>query len=267
MLNISIVYEMPFPSLIAVLRAESQSDKRSAYLTPFGIKPLTVEEEFGVEHTKVARSGCRVPRLSVSIHCSEPHLECAAHVMESAFNYTVSNALPNGTVEEALLITPRPEPLGASGETYPLGNPEDLIISRREIEALVSRHPQRHYDSLIVRLPSEYLQTIPGSDEIMLWPYLSSECAVYVRSLFHHFRTNAPSVERAQSGGGMWNHWTLFNLPEGDFSYDDYNERRTIGELFSIPYQIPDGQYHLICPFLEMKADCALVVPLLYSCN
>ena len=256
---------MPLPALIAVLRPSTLQEARSAYLTPFGIKPRSVEEEFGVKTTQIGRCGCRVPRLSLSIHCSEPHVECASHVMESGFNYTLSQALPNGKVENCLLISPRPETLGSSGETYVAGMPHDLIISRREVAEQLSKFAAMEYDSIIIRFSPEFLPTYEGTGEIESWPYLSQECAYYIRSMFSHVRTNAPSVERADSGGGMWNHCVLFNLPEGQFSYSDYQEKRTIGELFHIPSHIADGIYQLICPYLEMQADCALVVPLLYS--
>lgn len=261
----SICEAMAFPELIAVLRPSSEAESRSAFLTPFGIPDRTMLEEFGVKKTETGRTGCRVPRLSLSVHCCEPHLECAAHLMETSFDYCVSDALANGSVEKAVLISPQPEKLGISGETYPAGQPEDLIISKRELVCALSAYECNLYDSIVIRISSDYLPTFPGSTEIREWPFLSQECSEYIRSRFQHYRTNAPSVEKSDSGGEMWNHRILFNLPAGDFSSRDYDEKRTIGELFFIPDRVPDGVYQLMCPFLEMKADCALVVPLLYS--
>ena len=229
---------------------------------------MGIDDEYGVAtRPDGSCEGCRVPRISVNVHCYEPHLECVSHVLPPECKFRISDALSNGSAERALLITPGIETLGDSLESYPVGNREDLVISmnqvRRSIEAFGN---DEEFDSIVVRIPELFLPCHPESTEISSWPYLTVECATFLHERFTHYRTNAPSVERLESRGGMWSHCTFFGIdPERrdvDFST---LEKRTVGELFNIPDQLADGEYSLVCAFIEMGLDCALVVPQLYN--
>jgi hypothetical protein len=258
---------MSAPKLRAVLLADAGSSAR-AFETPFNIPRTSHVDDYGVSTSdEHGPTGCRVPRVSLSIHCSQAHLECASHVLPNECPSTVSAALSNGMSEICILVTPRIERLGESGESYPVGDPTDLVISARSVRAALSLVDlQPPTDSILLRVPDEFLPRISGSNEIQSWPYLTLECAQLIHDTFGHYRTNAPSVERLESHGGMWSHCIIFGIehdtrcigPEGF-------PRRTIGELFHVPDHVIDGLYRLVCPFVDLGLDCAITVPLLYE--
>jgi hypothetical protein len=251
--------------LIAALQARGAP---TAFETAFRVPKTHICDDYGVSVTADGDVvGCRVPRMSLSIHCTQPHLECASHVLPKSCNWTVSDAISNGKEERTILVTPVIEMLGESGDSYPSGAPDDPVISLRSLRAAIAAYDALdEKDSILVRVPESYFPTYSDCNEIRAWPYVTQECARFLRLHFAHYRTNAPSVERVDSGGGMWIHRILFGIeiPSTE-SLIDGLPLRTIGELFHIPSTVLDGEYILICPFLEMGLDCAMTVPLLYS--
>ena len=259
---------MPELDLVAVLSSSDATQRPSAFETLFKVEKTATREEYGVSDDSHGRcQGCRVPTVSVNIHCSQPHLECAAHVLPCEYSWTVSDAIPNGTIEESILITPRIETLGGSGDTYPMGDAGDYVVSKRAVSDALSLAACKieGHRSLILRVHESYLPRHSNTNEICNWPYLTIECADFIREKFDHLRTNAPSVERMESHGGMWSHEGFFGLKR-DCNAPSVSHpiRRTIGELFWIPAGVMDGKYKLMCPFVEMGLDCAITVPLLF---
>ena len=225
------------------------------------------EEKYGVSKDIRSRvTGCRVPHVSVNIHCSQPHLECVSHVAGPPCDYVVSDAINNGELEDACLLTAIPETLHESGESYPNGDPSDFVISKRNIEKSLNQiQLQASTSSLIIRIPHLYLPLYSERNEIESWPYLTLECASFIHSRFQHLRTNSPSVERKHSNGNMWAHCIFFGIDHDSRSVGHSCPKRTIGELFHIPEEIQDSRYGLRCPFSELGLDCAITVPLLFD--
>ena len=258
---------MPLPPLLAVLRCTG-AETPSAFTQEYGIAPLEVSDAYGVtKDGDGVCKGCRVPRVSLSIQCFEPHLECASHVIPDGFPLNVSDVLSNGFAERSVLITPRIVALGESLESYPAGKDSDLVVSSASVREELSKVSLTEaFDSIMIRVSEVYLPRNPGTANISEWPYLTVDCANFLNSRFSHYRTNAPSVERRVSHGGMWSHCAFFGVDAllRDAKNPEAIESRTIGELFHIPDSIQDGEYTLVCPFVEMNLDCALTVPLLY---
>jgi hypothetical protein len=259
---------MAFPSLVAVLSSPDRASASIAFETSFGIEPFSVTEEYMSsidQHGKIA--GCNAPSVKMNIHCSQPHLECAAHVLPSSCGFKVSDAIMNGEVENSLLITPDIIKLKDSGETYPVGDLNDYVISRKSLESALARSGDlTGVQSLIIRVENQFLSLRTDKHEILNWPYLTLECASFIHSQFRHIRTNLPSVERPDSKAGMWSHNLIFFGSDECTNFAQIREcpRKTIGELFFIPSAVADGRYSLICPFVEMGLDCAITSPLLY---
>ena len=65
-------------------------------------------------------------QLDFCAHGSGTHTECAAHVVSTRL--TVNDMNPARSIRPCFVVTAEPEPLGASGEQYPPGQPDDLVI-------------------------------------------------------------------------------------------------------------------------------------------
>ncbi len=242
----------------------------SAFCTSFGINDTQTKSECSVtEGVDNHLTGCSVSRMDISIHSSAPHLESVAHVIGlDCFPYFLSDIFPQGTMEECILITPKIIRLDHSGECYPLGSPADPVISMKELvssmQGLVSGP---HLNSVLVRVDDSHLPRILGTAEIRDWPYLTLQAAEFLERHFVHYRTNAPSVERCASQGGMWSHCSFFGVnlhrPKQIINRID----RTIGELFYIPGNLSDGCYTMVCPYFDVGLDCAITSPLLFKAN
>ena len=244
---------------------EGTWESRTAFLHDNKLDSCVQEEKYGVSPSgEGGFRGCRVPVTTVNIHCHGPHIECASHILKFPTS-KVSDCLLNGSLERALLVTPRLESRSEAGESYPIGDPGEMVVTSRQLnECLLESDADTAYDSIIVRIESDYLPCHVNSTDIAEWPYLTLEAMSLVRSKFRHYRTNAPSVERRVSDGGMWCHALFFGVDESS-RQAEIVEMRTIGELFHIPDSIPDGKYILQCPFLELGLDAAPVVPILYE--
>lgn len=261
---------MPVVQKCAHVLVPGASGRRAfAFHSLFGIKKTNTQEECQISYTQEGRaSGCRVSRVDISIHCCEPHLETAGHVLLNDTDCSFEVALPQGTLERTILITPRICTLEQSGETYPIGENSDLVISAKALKNCLQPllHLGNKMDSVIVRIPESKLQLASDTGEILSWPYLTIEAALFLNQNFLHYRTNVPSIEPADSKGGMWSHCLFFGIVEESRlpCSSDYR-KRTIGELFYISTDISDGEYTLMCPYVDLGMDCALTTPMLYN--
>ena len=252
---------------ITSLYPTNPGDRRTAFYTSFGIQKESVAYEFRVERDRDGiRRGCNVSSVTLCCHCSGPHLEVVSHILESAYPATVSDALEPGKFEKAILITPRIEMFAESKDTYPVGSPHDKVISREALLASLADTQSDEDESVIIRIPEDEFSVEGHSGEIRDWPYLTLEAATFLHTRFKHLRTNAPSIEKQYSQGGMWSHAIFFGIDPERYRVDaSALEKRTVGELFHLPRELTDGRYKLICPFYEVGLDCALTLPLLIS--
>jgi hypothetical protein len=239
-------------------------EPRTAFLKNYGLGGRYSKESYGVARAEGEMKGCRVPVASINLHCHGPHIECASHISEAPKAWFVSDALDNGTFERALLVTPLIERLGESGDSYPIGDKEDFVISSRQITQCLSAIQYVSVDTIVIRVPSDHLPCHKDSFDIAEWPYLTLEATELIRMRFKHYRTNAPSIERRISNGSMWSHSLFFGVEEATREIKNL-ERKTVGELFCIPESVPDGKYILQCPFIELELDAAPTTPILYE--
>lgn len=260
---------MPQLRFVASL-CPDQDTRSTAFCTPFNIADIQTRPECSVSvNEKKHIEGCSVSRMDISIHSSSPHLESAAHVLgKEYFPYNLTDVFPQGTMEECFLITPQIVKLADSNDSYPVGSPDDEVICRRELMACMDPlflAKDVKVDSVLIRIQDAFLPRYSGSLEIRDWPYLTLEAVEYLRHRVAHYRTNAPSIERCVSGGGMWSHCAFFGLDIDRRRVESDIIHRTIGELFYIPEGLNDGQYILICPYFDVGIDCAITSPLLFS--
>ena len=250
---------------VVPLFAHNKTNGRCAFYTSFGIEETTSSHESVLSSdVNGLTRGCNVPRVSQSIHCQGPPLEVVSHVLDKSFPAKVSDALDQGYIERALLITPLIESLADSNENYPVGEPNDLVISRRQLLACLFQYDSDILGSVILRVDDSYLPCLTDTNEITSWPYLTVEAAEYLGNRFSHLRTNSPSIERQDSKGGMWGHCLFFGAdPRRTPDVNRNLPRRTVGELFVIPRNLDDGQYELLCPFQELGLDCAITLPVI----
>ena len=78
---------------------------------------------------------CNANNLHVSFHTAGTHTECVGHITDERI--TTSHGRPCQALSPALVLSLQPEPLQASGETYGPGQPDDLVISARVLQAAV----------------------------------------------------------------------------------------------------------------------------------
>ena len=243
------------------------SEKRTAFYTSFGIKDESVKHDFRVENGPDGKQlGCNVASVTLCTHCAGPHLEVVSHIVESAYPAKVSDAIESDKLENAILITPEIGALGESVDTYPVGTPGDIVVSRRALVASLGDGKSEGCESVIIRIPETAFSIEHQTGEIRDWPYLTVEAAAFLHSKFRHVRTNAPSIEKQYSEGGMWSHAIFFGVDANRSSGGNgIYEARTVGELFHLPNEIGDGKYMLVCPFHEVGIDCALTLPFLMN--
>lgn len=137
-----------------------------------------------------------MPRVSVNIHCTMPHIESVAHILPK-WDIPISDILPMGTIEKTLLITITPEHMPPD-DTYPAAQSGDMVISRNAID-LALRGTKERYDSVILRINEQF--TVKNGKDFVNWPYLTEQAASTLHSQFTHLRTNLPSIEKANSSG------------------------------------------------------------------
>lgn len=242
--------------------------RKTAFCTPFDISDFQTKSECSVTVDNGKHlTGCSVSRLDISIHSSAPHLETAAHVLGSTyFPYSLSDVFPQGVLESCALVTPKITRLADSGDSYPIGHPDDYVICMRELKACLDELDYiAGCDSIIVRIEDKYLPEYSGTIEIQSWPYLTPEAGEFLGKLFSHYRTNSPSLETCMSEGGMWSHCAFFGLDTSRPVKVSGPIKRTVGELFYIPEEIKDGLYCMMCPYFDVGLDCSITSPLLFK--
>lgn len=82
-------------------------------------------------------SSVNSPRLSLCCHGNGTHTECAAHVLPGRLTLADAGVLSGPSLLPCLLVTVRPEPLAASGDHYPPGQSDDLVLSLRRVREAV----------------------------------------------------------------------------------------------------------------------------------
>lgn len=251
---------------VVPLYPTSPGQRRCAFMSCSGIERDSVSLCFQVrEEADGKQTGCTVTRVAQCIHCTGPHLEVASHIANGVFPSTVSDALSPGFVENAILITPLIESLDSSGESYPVGECEDSVVSERSLMHAIQKHENAAGDSIVIRIPDSDM-TISPDGEILSWPYLTLEAASYLHKTFMHIRTNIPSIERKVSHGGMWAHAIFFGMDPARSGINMGTlQKRTVGELFHLPDELTDGDYLLVCPYQELGLDSALTLPIVIS--
>jgi arylformamidase len=181
-------------------------------------------------------------------HGNGTHTECVGHIAKE--RYYINECLKQfHTVGALITLTPTKQQ-------------QDVIVTKDDIQAAISRIATIPIETLIVRtapntdlkLGFNYTETNP--------PYFSTEAMEYIVSLnIQHLVVDLPSVDREVDEGKLNAHNVFWNTA------GTLRVKATITELVYIKNEIPDGLYfvnHQIPPIV-LDASSSKVV--LYALN
>ncbi len=208
---------------------------------------------------------CDVVQLAP--HGNGTHTECVGHITrapEALVDHLDGAMLP------CCLLTVALEPIGDSGEGYPVSvAPDELVITAAALarafgalgapsaawtRALAVRARPAHADAPRV--------VYSGKNP----PYLTEEAMRWVRARgVQHLLVELPSVDREQDGGALPNHHIFWSLPPGAHVASDASRGRTITELMYAPDLLLDGRYLLSLQAPPFALDAAPSRPILYA--
>jgi kynurenine formamidase len=202
--------------------------------------------------------------LELVPHCNGTHTECVGHVTSD--RVAVHEVLRGGLLV-ARLVSVRPEPVGASGDTQePGAAATEPVVSARALAAELARLPGA-LDALVIRtLPNDagklgrrYQGAAPAA-------YLTPEAArLLVAHEVRHVVVDLPSLDRAADDGRLVAHRIFWGLPAGGQRLHDAARREaTVTELAWVAPTVRDGWYLLDLQLPAFMSDAAPCRPLLY---
>ena len=209
-------------------------------LTPFKSGEIT--------YSVAAGAGCNVPEISLNIHCSGTHTECAGHLLENPGDVGM---LLKDIMIPTVLITVNTSLFCNSGESYhcDVGDNEQ-IISKKNIQNKFEIWEESQPQALVIR-------TTPNPDQKKFYrytnhapPFFSNDALRLIKGIgICHLVVDLPSIDRMEDNGILGNHrifWGDGNSAQGDVNK---NSHSTITELAFIENDVPDGFYFLNLQF------------------
>ena len=189
---------------------------------------------------------CNVPVVSLNIHCTGTHTECAGHVSNS--NVSIVDICPVGLIP-ALLITVEPELTSETDESYHARWDGELVITKQSIQKKVD---QSHSALIIRTIPNDKSKISRNYDKITA-PFFTHQAIDYIASAgVEHLLVDLPSVDKADDGGKLGNHKRFFKYG------------KTISELLFINDSIDDGFGFLQIQIPNWALDAVPSRPIFY---
>ena len=204
---------------------------------------------------------CNFETHSITPHCNGTHTECIGHITKERIS--ILSSLKEEMILSTL-ITVTPE---SSKENYnPPLNPEDLVITKKQLEDELKYNNFNFLDALIIR-------TLPNNSDKKQRDYIKSPSAFftldamnYIVSLgVRHLLVDVPSVDRLFDDGILSAHNIFWETKEKEFNVNTAN--KTITEMIFVPNKIKDGKYLLNLQVAPFFADAAPSRPVLYKIN
>ena len=232
--------------------------------TPASSEPLRIG---GFTGSVADGASCNCAVHSLAPHCHGTHTECVGHVTRSPV--TVASLTPVAPCV-ALVVSVRPEPLGAEATAIPGGHAaaDDLVIRRRALAGAAAAWLDAPYTAVVIRtLPNaadKRHRAYSGSPSPA--PYFLTEA---MRWLVEHgvnsLVVDLPSLDRADDGGHLAAHREYWGLPPGSRDAAEATRGQAlVTELAYVPDSVPDGLYLLDLQVPAFGSDAAPSRPVLY---
>ena len=204
---------------------------------------------------------CNFETYSFTPHCNGTHTECIGHITDERID--ILSSLTDKMIPSTLIsVTPK-----NSNETYiPELNPNDLVITKNEIEKCLNKMDVKFLKGLIIRtLPN--LKTKKNRDYMKDAPsFLSIEAMEYLVSLgIQHLLVDIPSVDRLFDNGHLSSHNIFWETKDKKFNPETKN--KTITEMIFVPDFVEDGTYLLNIQIPAFISDAAPSRPIIYKIN
>lgn len=198
--------------------------------------------------------------VTLAPHGNGTHTECVGHIAIERF--AVADLLPS-RLWTAALLTVRARPLAESSDTYPPGQPDDLIVDAASLgDALAGVPGATECDALVLRIDGlDDLPTRRWSGETP--PYFTVDAmASLAQGSWRHLLTELPSVDRDDDQGALLNHRAWWGVPVDRHVVSP--SERTITEMVVAPRSVPDGLYALTIEIPAFVLDAAPSRPSLF---
>ena len=220
----------------------------------------------GTIYSVAEGSGCNVPEVSLNIHCSGTHTECAGHLLENPGNVGV---LLKDIMIPTVLITVNTSLFCNSGESYHcnVGDNEQIItktIIQNEFKIWEEFQPR----ALVIR-------TTPNLNEKKYYrysnhspPFFSNDALRFIKGIgICHLVVDLPSIDRIEDNGILGNHRIFWG--DGVDAKGEVNTESmgTITELAYIENNIPNGFYFLNIQLPHFVCDAAPSRPILLKAD
>jgi len=207
---------------------------------------------------------CNFSEIRLVPHCNGTHTECIGHLTDERLNIV---DLLNESLLPCVLASVSPVAASDTAETaLDSLSPENLVITRQDIETHLRRVPVEFRGCLVVR-------TFPNHQSKQTQRYGSGGAAFFSRAAIRallehnvrHLVTDLPSIDPLDDGGKMFAHRIFWGIDDGVHEITERSDvHRTITELVYIPDSVPDGQYLLNLQIAPFYGDATPSRPILY---
>jgi len=201
---------------------------------------------------------CNFETYTLTPHCNGTHTECIGHITDERIS------LLSSLKEEMIpcsLISVFPK---NTNENYtPKINPEDLVITRQELEGQLGGVNSAFLKAVVVRtLPND--QGKKNRDYMKeSSAFFSLEAMEYIVSLgVQHILVDTPSVDRLFDDGCLTAHNVFWKTKGKKLNIESQN--KTITEMVFAGKEVKDGKYLLNLQIPAFVSDAAPSRPILY---
>ena len=256
--------DLTAPADLAIVLEFNGAQPSFFVATPASSEPLRIG---GFTGSVTNGASCNCAVHSLAPHCHGTHTECIGHLTRNPV--TVASLTPVAPCV-ALVVSVRPEPLGAAAAGLPgfHAAAEDLVIRRAALAAAAATWLAAPFTAVVIRtLPNgtdKRHRAYSGSPSPA--PYFLPEVMRWlVERGITSLVVDLPSLDRADDGGHLAAHREYWGLPPGS---DDVAQatrgQALVTELAYVPDSVADGLYLLDLQVPAFGADAAPSRPVLY---
>ena len=256
--------DLTAPADLAIVLEFNGAQPSFFVATPASSEPLRIG---GFTGSVANGASCNCAVHSLAPHCHGTHTECIGHLTRNPV--TVASLTPVAPCV-ALVVSVRPEPLGAAAAGLPgfHAAAEDLVIRRAALAAAAATWLAAPFTAVVIRtLPNgtdKRHRAYSGSPSPA--PYFLPEAMQWlVERRIDSLVVDLPSLDRADDGGRLAAHRVYWGLPPGsDDAAQAARGKALVTELAYVPDAVADGLYLLDLQVPAFGADAAPSRPVLY---
>lgn len=219
----------------------------------------------GFSGSVASGSSCNCSVYTLAPHCHGTHTECVGHVTDNATALAGLTPVPPAL---ALLVSVRPEPLGAAAAAADgVHDATDPVVTGALLATAAARWVCDPWTALVVRtLPNEpgkryrpYAGPCPA-------PYFTGDAMRWVVERgVTSLVVDLPSLDRADDGGALAAHRVYWGLAPGVRDAQQARRGRAlVTELAYVPDGADDGLYLLDLQVPAFATDAAPSRPVLH---